>query len=388
MEFCFGKVRVLLCDLAHNVVATAECDLPRAHSSDTALAAAGRLVAKALADAGLPRDALIAAGVSVPGPVSRHPDTVTPSAILPGWHGVTGDDIAAALGVAVSIDNDSNLAALGEHVWGAGRGCVDSVTLKFHYGIGCGLFVNGSLVRGSGGAGEIGHIAVDERGPLCRCGKRGCLETYAAISAIMEALRPQHGELTLPELLRLLAARDPGAVRVVGDAAELVGTHLAAVCNLLAPSMVIVTGPMARAGRAGPRPDQGRDPPAHRAQRGPAGRARLARQQEHRARRDRPRTRRDRVAACQARASVTGSSRTVACSTRHRTAAPPGVRLPVDLLDLVLEQLPGRRARQLVGEDEAARDLEAGDPAAQVGGQLSGELGRRARRPPTAARPP
>jgi predicted NBD/HSP70 family sugar kinase len=248
VEFCFGEVRVLLCDLAHNVIATAECELPRAHSSDTALAAAGKLIATALADAGLHRDALIAAGVSVPGPVSRRPDTVTPSAILPGWHGVTGDDIAAALGIAVSIDNDSNLAALGEHVWGAGRDCADSVTLKFHYGIGCGLFVNGTLVRGSGGAGEIGHIAVDERGPLCRCGKRGCLETYAAIAAIMEALRPQHGELSLPELLRLLAARDPGAVRVVGDAAELVGTHLAAVCNLLAPSRVIVTGPMARAG--------------------------------------------------------------------------------------------------------------------------------------------
>ena len=135
----------------------------------------------------------------------------------------------------MSIDNDSNLAALGEHVWGAGRDCADSVTVKFHYGIGSGLFVNGTLVRGRGGAGEIGHIAVDERGPLCRCGKRGCLETYAAISAILEALRPQHGELSLAGLLRLLAARDPGAVRVVSDAAELVGTHLAAVCNLLAP---------------------------------------------------------------------------------------------------------------------------------------------------------
>jgi predicted NBD/HSP70 family sugar kinase len=141
-----------------------KCELPRAHGSDTALAAAGRLVAEAL---------------------------------------------AAALGVAVSIDNDSNLAALGEHVWGAGRDCDDSVTVKFHYGIGCGLFVNGTLVRGSGGAGEIGHVAVDERGPLCRCGKRGCLETYASISAIMEALRPQHGELTLAQLMRLLAVRDP-----------------------------------------------------------------------------------------------------------------------------------------------------------------------------------
>jgi predicted NBD/HSP70 family sugar kinase len=161
---------------------------------------------------------------------------------------VPADEIAAALGVPVSIDNDSNLAALGEHAWGAGRGCADSVTLKFHYGIGCGLFANGALVRGVGGAGEIGHIAVDERGPLCRCGKRGCLETYAAIPAIMEALRPQHGELTLARLMRLLAVRDPGAVRVVGDAAELIGMHLAAVCNLLAPRRVIVTGPMAQAG--------------------------------------------------------------------------------------------------------------------------------------------
>ena len=227
VEFCFDELRVLLCDLAHDVIGTARGELPHAHTSYAALTAAAKLVGELLAAAGLGRDALVGAGVSVPGPVSRHPDAVMPSAILPGWHGVTGDEIAAALGVAVSIDNDSNLAALGEHVWGAGRGCDDSVTLKFHYGIGCGLFVNGTLVRGSGGAGEIGHIAVDERGPLCRCGKRGCLETYAAIPAIMEALRPQHGVLTL---------------------AELIGMHRAAVCNLLAPQRVIVIGPMAQAG--------------------------------------------------------------------------------------------------------------------------------------------
>jgi hypothetical protein len=117
VEFCFDELRVLLCDLAHNVIATARSELPHAHSSDAALAAAGRLIGESLAAAGLGRDALIGAGVSVPGPVSRNPDAVTPSAILPGWHGVTGAEIAAALGVAVSIDNDSNLAALGEHVW-------------------------------------------------------------------------------------------------------------------------------------------------------------------------------------------------------------------------------------------------------------------------------
>src|SRR3981189_2370734 len=76
IEFCFDELRVLLCDLAHNVIGTAKCELPRAHGSDTALDAAGRLVGEALAAAGLSRDALIGAGVSVPGPVSRHPDAV------------------------------------------------------------------------------------------------------------------------------------------------------------------------------------------------------------------------------------------------------------------------------------------------------------------------
>ena len=96
--------------------------------------------------------------------------------------------------------------------------------------------------------GEIGHTTVDERGPLCRCGKRGCLDTYAAIPAIMDALEPQHGKLTLTGLMRLLSDRDPGTVRVVGDAAELVGKQLAVVCNLLAPARVVVVGAMAEAG--------------------------------------------------------------------------------------------------------------------------------------------
>ncbi|HUN35179.1 MAG TPA: ROK family transcriptional regulator [Trebonia sp.] len=249
VEFGFASLRVLLCDVAHNVIGSAACELPAEHASAVALDAARALTDQALGAAGLPRAALLGAGVSLPGPVGRHPDVVKSSAILPGWRGVSGPDIAAALGVPVSIDNDSNLAALGEHAWGAGRGCDDSVTLKFHTGIGCGLFANGTLVRGtSGGAGEIGHVTVDERGPLCRCGKRGCLETYAAVPAILEALRPRHGPLTAPGLMRLLSAGDPGAVRVAGDAAGLIGTHLAATCNLLAPQRIIVIGLMAGAG--------------------------------------------------------------------------------------------------------------------------------------------
>jgi predicted NBD/HSP70 family sugar kinase len=248
VEVGFHVVRVLLCDLAHNVIGSAEAELPEAHTSAAGLAATRRLLEESLAAAGATHGALIGAGVSLPGPVSHHPDAVKPSGILPGWHGVTGAGIASALGVPVSIDNDANLAALGEHVWGAGQGCDDCVTLKFHFGIGCGLFVNGSLVRGAGGAGEIGHTIIDPRGPLCRCGKRGCLDTYAAIPAVLDALRPRHGQLTLAGLMALLADRDPGAIRVVGDAAELVGQQLAVACNLLASRRVVVVGAMSQAG--------------------------------------------------------------------------------------------------------------------------------------------
>ena len=249
VEFGFRRLRVLLCDLAHTIIGSGDRDLPDGHTSVAGLVIARRLIDETLAGAGLAHDALIGAGVSLPGPVRHQPDVVKPSGVLPGWHGVTGHDIEQALGVPVSIDNDANLAALGEHVWGAGQGCGDCVTLKFHYGIGSGLFVNGTLVRGAaGGAGEIGHTTIDERGPLCRCGKRGCLDTYAAIPAILDALEPQHGRLTIAGLMRLLADADPGAVRVVGDAAGLVGQQLAVVCNLLAPARVVIVGAMAEAG--------------------------------------------------------------------------------------------------------------------------------------------
>jgi predicted NBD/HSP70 family sugar kinase len=78
--------------------------------------------------------------------------------------------------------------------------------------------------------------------------KRGCLDSYAGIPAILDAVAPQHGRLTLAGLMALLTGGDPGVMRVVSDAAGLVGAQLATVCHLLAPQRVVVVGAMAEAG--------------------------------------------------------------------------------------------------------------------------------------------
>jgi len=250
IDFGFRHVRVLVCDLAHRVAASRELPLEESHASGEALAVTSHLIDTALEGSGFHREDILGAGIALPGPVLHQAsDSVGLSSILPGWANVTNKVIEETLGFPVRLDNDANLAALGERKWGAVQNVDDCIVIKFHSGIGCGLIVNGTLVRGAqGGAGEIGHVTIDERGPLCRCGKRGCLDSFASIPAILNTMSLQHGQLTLRALMSLLNNGDSGAMRVVSDAAELVGKTVADACNLLAPQRIVVVGAMTEAG--------------------------------------------------------------------------------------------------------------------------------------------
>lgn len=249
IDFGFRTVRLLLGDLTGSELARAEARLPDHYSAAEGLRAARALLDEALAESGLDRSRLDAAGVALPGPIDPTRQRVVGSAVLPGWVGVTAEDIGVALGVPSVIENDANLAALGEHVYGAGRAARDSITIKFHSGIGAGIIVRDELVSGrSGGAGEIGHTPVDARGPLCRCGKRGCLDTYAAVPAVLGAMASVHPGIDFPSFIALLDGGDPGAERIARDAADLVGQAVATACLLLAPECVVVVGAMARGG--------------------------------------------------------------------------------------------------------------------------------------------
>lgn len=249
IDFGFRTVRLVIADLSATELARAEHRLPDHYSAEEGLAVTRSLLDDALRDSRLTRADLGAAGVALPGPVDAVRQRVVGSGVLPGWHGVGADDISQELGLTAVLENDANLAAFGEHVFGAGRGSRDSITVKFHSGIGAGIIVRGDLVSGvAGGVGEIGHTSVDGRGPLCRCGKRGCLDTYAAVPAVLESMGSVHPGLGFSAFIELLRSGDPGAERIARDAADLVGEALANACLLLAPERIIVVGAMARAG--------------------------------------------------------------------------------------------------------------------------------------------
>lgn len=249
LDFGFRTVRSLVVDISATERSRGERHLPDNYTSQEGLAIARELIAESTAAAVLAPGDIAAVGIALPGPIDPSAQRVGGSAVLQGWAGVTAAEISDALGLPVVIENDANLAALGEHVFGAGRHVRDSITIKMHSGIGAGIIVRDQLVvGGAGGAGEIGHTLVDARGPLCRCGKRGCLDTYAAVPAILAAMQPLHNALDFPGFIELIDAGDPGAERVAADAADLVGQAVATACLLLAPSCIVVVGALARAG--------------------------------------------------------------------------------------------------------------------------------------------
>ncbi len=134
-----------------------------------------------LSEAGVQRDRVLGAGMGLPGPINTATGTVGSSSILPGWVGVdAAAEMSRRLDLTVQVENDANLGALGELVWGSGKGHDDLVYIKLSSGVGAGLLLAGRLYRGAGGtAGEIGHTPARHGDAICRCGTRGCLETVA-----------------------------------------------------------------------------------------------------------------------------------------------------------------------------------------------------------------
>jgi len=251
IDFGHSHVQVAVADIAHNVLAERRTDLDVNHHAVVALDTAAAMVGEVLAEAGVERKSVLGAGIGIPGPVDRAQGTAGSASILPGWTGLRiASEMRNRLAMPVEIENDANLGALAELTWGAGRDCLNFAYIKVATGIGAGLVIDGRLRRGaSGTAGEIGHTTLDEAGPLCYCGNRGCLETVASGPAIIQLVGLIEGEVpSLSHIVDLAVAGDLRCRRAISDAGHEIGVAVAGLCNLINPERVIVGGLLSRTG--------------------------------------------------------------------------------------------------------------------------------------------
>lgn len=178
-----------------------------------------------------------ALGVSCGGPLNSKTGIVYAPPNLPGWAEVPLRDVLQSeFGLPVFVENDANATALAEWRWGAGVGCRDMAFLTMGTGIGAGLILDGHLYRGRRDlAGEIGHCTLLPNGPLCPCGKRGCLEALASGTAIGRIGRERYGEPDMTAEIVCARARngDLIALEILADAARWMGIGLANLLHTL-----------------------------------------------------------------------------------------------------------------------------------------------------------
>ncbi|MEP7330531.1 MAG: ROK family transcriptional regulator [Terracoccus sp.] len=243
-------VRVAIATGPRDVVGRQRMPLPANHNADEGMERASRLLYDLVEKAGKTMPDVRAVGVGVPAPVDSVTGQVGAQSLLPGWGGVdVADEMQGRIGAPVAVDNTANLGALGELRCGALQGVQDGVYIKLSHGVGAGLILAGEVFRGSAGtAGEIGHLTIDEHGPICRCGNRGCLETFIGGQALIEALSHSHGHLTLGDVIAKAIDGDAGCRRVIDDAGRHLGVAVAGLVNLLNPEVIVLGGRLAEVG--------------------------------------------------------------------------------------------------------------------------------------------
>ncbi len=236
------------------------------HATPQAFAEGLRQAIQRLAtQGGFRRKHLRGVGVGVPGLMDGDRGLIYELVNVPGgWRNVRLQHLLEQrLRCPCAVDNDVNVVALGEWRLGAGRGTRHSVYITLGTGIGGGLVVDGHLVRGAvGSAGEIGHTKISLDGPLCGCGRHGCLEAFVGTASLVRhagvamrggsgllrrLARQHHGTLT-PALISQAAQHgDRAARKIWQDMGRHLGIGLANLVNVLSPERIVIGGGVARA---------------------------------------------------------------------------------------------------------------------------------------------
>ena len=223
------------------------------------------VIRELIAASPVPADRLMGMGIAVPGLIDVERGVVVESRNW-GWEELPLREVLAhEFDLPIYIEEDDNALALGEALFGAGRGIPNVVCVKVGRGLGAGIIVNGTLFRGpDNAAGEIAHILVDPEGPQCYCGNYGCLARLVSAPAIAEravkglkqgavsSLQDRAGgdldRVTVAMIAEAANAGDPFARQVMEQTGRYLGIGIATLVNLLNPDLVIIGGGVILAG--------------------------------------------------------------------------------------------------------------------------------------------
>ena len=203
-----------------------------------------------------------AIGICAPGPLDPKTGVVLNPPNVPCWRNFPlGMRVAEKYRQPVTIDNDANAAALAETRWGAARGYHYVFYATLGTGIGTGIVLDGRIYHGStGAAGEGGHVSIDYRGPVCTCGKRGCIEILAAGPAIgkrarakieseparaakiLEFAQGNAASVNSEHVGQAYAAGDPLAREILEETVQLLAPWLGNIVDLLDPDILVMGG--------------------------------------------------------------------------------------------------------------------------------------------------
>jgi N-acetylglucosamine repressor len=207
---------------------------------------------------------LVGIGVGTPGLVNS-PEGVVIRAVNLDWENLPlANLLQERYGLPVFVLNDSQAAAMGEYTYGQGHLSESNlIVINARHGLGAGIIINGRLFQGDGGgAGEIGHVVMQEGGSLCRCGNYGCLETVASVQGLIQRAKelalftddsnssqPQE-DVSLETIYRAFTAGEPQIERIVLDSARYMGTAISALVGVLNIQKILISGDMNRFGES------------------------------------------------------------------------------------------------------------------------------------------
>ncbi len=237
-------IQIGLVDEANHIFAKKEFSTDTFKTPSEIIQETADAALKLLQENNVPLDQCIGIGVGVPGTVDRRSGTIIYSNNL-RWENVKlRDELGKSIPCPVRISNDADCAALGEAVAGAGKQYNDVVLLTLGNGVGGGIILNGEVFDGGiMGGSEVGHMVVRANGRACTCGRKGCLEAYSSVPALINAasLR-KNKDMTLQEIFR--ERTDIDIEEVIEQYTEMLGTGIVNIVNLFRPQLVLLGGAM------------------------------------------------------------------------------------------------------------------------------------------------